>query len=68
MAQNDENYEVCHCIGVTYRDIEDAMLGTNNFSNLLDAFKHVQDATSCTTGCGGCYQNILDCISEIMNG
>jgi NAD(P)H-nitrite reductase large subunit len=54
-------------MGVTYADVEDAMHGLDKFSEVLDTFKKVQDATSCSTGCGGCYNEILDAISEIMH-
>ena len=30
------------------------------------AFKDVQDITHCSTGCGGCYEKVLDVISELM--
>ena len=39
-----------------------------NFDSVLEAFEDVQKATSCSTGCGGCYQQVLDIISEIMMG
>ncbi|MDD6101915.1 MAG: (2Fe-2S)-binding protein [Clostridiales bacterium] len=63
-----ENYEICHCMGVTYGDIEAAMHETNQFGEVLDTFKHVQEATSCSTGCGGCYNDVLKVISDIMHG
>ena len=62
-----ENYEICHCMGVTFADVEDAMHSMEKFSDVLDTFKHVQEATSCSTGCGGCYNEILEAISEIMH-
>jgi NAD(P)H-nitrite reductase large subunit len=62
-----ENREICHCMGVTYADVEDAMHATEKFSDVLDVFKKVQEATSCSTGCGGCYDHILEAISEIMH-
>lgn len=67
MANTDENIEICHCKKVTYRDVEDAMTDNQNFGDVLETFKHVQEATECSTGCGKCYNNILDAISEIMN-
>jgi NAD(P)H-nitrite reductase large subunit len=54
-------------MGVTYADVESAMHTMDNFSDVLDAFKHVQEATSCSTGCGGCYDEILGVISEVMH-
>lgn len=62
-----QDREICHCMKVSYFDVADAMHSMDNFSDVLDAFKHVQEATSCSTGCGGCYDNILDAISEIMS-
>lgn len=62
-----ENIEICHCMGVMYSDIEEAMHSGDNFSEVTAAFKHVQDATSCSTGCGGCYERVLEVISEIMH-
>ena len=45
-----ENREICHCMGVTFADVEDAMHSMEKFSDVLDTFKHVQEATSCSTG------------------
>ncbi len=62
-----ENREICHCMGVTYADVEKAMHSMDKLSDVMDTFKHVQELTSCSTGCGGCYNEILDTISEIMH-
>ncbi len=40
-----ENREICHCMGVTFADVEDAMHSMEKFSDVLDTFKHVQEAT-----------------------
>lgn len=61
-----ENYTVCNCMKVSYGDIEDALHNHTSFSNVLEAFKGVQLATKCSTGCGGCYHKVLDIISELM--
>jgi NAD(P)H-nitrite reductase large subunit len=61
-----ENYTVCNCMKVSYGDIEDALHNLNSFSDVLEAFKGVQLATKCSTGCGGCHQKVLDIISELM--
>ncbi len=53
---------------VSYSDIADAMHNLTKFDDVLSTFKKVQDVTSCSTGCGGCHQKVLDIISEIMNG
>lgn len=61
-----ENYTVCNCMKVSYGDIEDALHRNTNFTDVLEAFKGVQLATKCSTGCGGCHQKVLDIISELM--
>ena len=63
-----ENYTVCHCKQVSYADIANALDTSKNFDSVLEAFKSVQEVTSCSTGCGGCHQRVLDIISEIMMG
>lgn len=64
---SNENHEICHCMGVTFADVEDVMHHMTRFEDVLDVFKEVQAQTHCSTGCGGCYDNILDAISEIMH-
>ena len=61
-----ENYMVCNCKQVSYADIANALDTSKNFDSVLEAFKSVQEVTSCSTGCGGCHQKVLDIISEIM--
>ena len=61
-----ENYTVCHCKQVSFKDIADALETHKSFDSVLSAFEDVQNITSCSTGCGGCYQQVLDVISEIM--
>ncbi len=61
------NYTICNCKQVTYFDVEDALRNHTAFESVEEAFKDVQKITNCTTGCGGCYQKILDAISEIMH-
>lgn len=63
-----ENYTVCNCKQVTYHDIVTALHQSENFSSVLGAFDHVKDVTHCSTGCGGCYQKVLDIISKEMMG
>lgn len=63
-----ENYTVCNCKQVKYSDIADAMHNSSHFDDVLSAFEGVQKVTHCSTGCGGCYQKVLDIISEIMSG
>jgi len=61
-----ENYTICNCRKVSYFDVEDALHSHDDFANVQKAFEHVQEVTHCSTGCGGCYENILSAISEIM--
>ncbi len=63
-----ENYMVCNCKQVSYANIADAISGTNKFGDVLGAFEDVQNVTNCSTGCGGCYQKVLDIISDLMSG
>lgn len=62
-----ENYMICNCKQVSFFDVEDALHRHESFSDVDKAFQHVQDVTHCSTGCGGCYQKILDAISELMH-
>ena len=61
-----ENYMVCNCKQVSYADIANALHTHKNFDSVLAAFDEVQKFTNCSTGCGGCYQKVLDVISEEM--
>ena len=63
-----ENYIICNCKQVGYADISDAIHNHDKFDDVLSAFEDVQKVTNCSTGCGGCYQSVLDVISEIMSG
>jgi NAD(P)H-nitrite reductase large subunit len=63
-----ENYTVCNCAQVDYNTIATAVETHTKIENLSDVFKDVQNVTHCSTGCGGCYQKVLDIISEILMG
>ena len=63
-----ENYIVCNCKQVSFKDIADALETQKSFDGVLSAFEDVQKTTQCSTGCGGCYQKVLDIISELMMG
>ena len=63
-----ENYMVCNCKQVIYVNIADVLSNNNKFDDVLKAFKDVQEVTHCSTGCGGCYNKVLDVISEILMG
>ena len=66
-AKHMENYEICHCKKVSYYDVEDAMQDAKELKDVELAFRHVQEETRCSTGCGGCHDKIMDAVSEIMN-
>ena len=61
-----ENYIICNCKQVSYKDIEQALASQKNMESVLKAFEEVQKITHCSTGCGGCHDKVLDVISEIM--
>ncbi|MGM9635880.1 MAG: (2Fe-2S)-binding protein [Candidatus Avispirillum sp.] len=59
---------MCKCNKVTYFDILDEIHRHSDIDNLLDMFEDVKDATRCSTGCGGCYNKVIDIISEEIMG
>lgn len=63
-----ENVIICNCKQVKYNDIVAALHTEKKFDDVLEAFKEVQSVTNCSTGCGGCYQKVLDIISAEMMG
>lgn len=63
----EENREICHCKHVTVLDIEKALHESETFSEVEKSFKEVQNITHCSTGCGGCYEKVLDVISELIS-
>ena len=63
-----ENYMVCNCKQVSFADIANALESHEKFESVLAAFENVQNVTHCSTGCGGCYQKVLDIISKEMMG
>ena len=62
-----ENYMICNCKQVSYFHVEDALHKAEPTENLEELFREVQEITSCTTGCGGCHDKILNAISEIIH-
>ncbi len=67
MKEMTENYEICHCMKVSYVDVERALYESKSFSQVEDAFASVQKITKCSTGCGKCHDEIMRTISEIMH-
>ena len=63
-----ENVIVCNCKKVTYNDIVVALHSQKSFDDVLKTFEAVKSTTNCSTGCGGCYQKVLDIISAEMMG
>ncbi|MBO5714595.1 MAG: (2Fe-2S)-binding protein [Clostridia bacterium] len=63
-----ENYTVCNCMQVSYDDIATALENHTKLEDVIKLFNDVQEVTHCSTGCGGCYQKVLDVISEIIMG
>ncbi len=63
-----ENYIICNCKQVSYKDIEQALERHNKMEDVLEVFEDVQKITRCSTGCGGCHDKVLNVISEIMMG
>lgn len=67
MRSDTVNYVICNCRQVSYFDVEDALQSARGIGDVEAAFREVQQTTRCSTGCGGCYEKILDAISEIMH-
>lgn len=63
-----ENFIVCNCMQVSYKDIVKALSGHTKLEDVMELFSAVQKLTHCSTGCGGCHDKVLDLISEIMMG
>lgn len=63
-----ENTLICKCKKVTLADIENALHSHQSFESVENEFKHVQDVTHCSTGCGGCHDKIMDVISSLISG
>ena len=65
-VKTNQNYTICACNSVSYFDILDAIKNLGSVDKLLDTFEAVKNTTHCSTGCGGCYDKVLQIISEIM--
>ena len=62
-----ENKIICNCKQVSVADIEKALHEHSHFADVEKAFAEVQATTQCSTGCGGCYEKVLDTIADLMN-
>ena len=62
-----ENQIICNCKQVTLFDIEDALKDHKRFEDVEQEFKHVQEITHCSTGCGGCHDKIIAIISDMLH-
>jgi nitrogen fixation NifU-like protein len=54
-----EAVEICHCLGITDKDIEDA------FSKGARTWEALQNATKIGTGCGGCKDKAQEILHEL---
>ena len=61
-----KDFKICNCKNVTYFNILDALEKHSKVENLLDVFEDVKKTTHCSTGCGGCYNRVLEVISDTM--
>ena len=68
MENNNENYMICNCKQVSYADIAKALHNHTKMEDAIKVFEDVQNVTHCSTGCGGCYQKVLEVISEVLMG
>ncbi|MDR2475146.1 MAG: (2Fe-2S)-binding protein [Bacteroidales bacterium] len=58
----DREETVCHCMGVNYGEIMNA-IETGN----LKTIEEVGEATGAGTGCGGCQDMIQDILNEFYS-
>ncbi|MDR2841884.1 MAG: iron-sulfur cluster assembly scaffold protein [Spirochaetaceae bacterium] len=54
----EESEEICHCLGITDKDIEHA------FKNGAHTWEQLQEATKAGTGCGECKKKCLELLHE----
>ena len=58
---------ICNCNQVRYSDIENARHSGTDLQQIEEEFKHVQELTKASTGCGGCHDKVMEVISELLN-
>jgi len=66
IPNSKENYTVCNCNKVSYFDILDTVYKHNKLEAVLDVFEDVKNTTHCSTGCGGCYDKVINIISDVL--
>ncbi|MDR0622926.1 MAG: iron-sulfur cluster assembly scaffold protein [Treponema sp.] len=57
----EEATEICHCLGITDKDIENA------FHNGARTWENLQQATKIGTVCGGCKEKALELLHEFSH-
>jgi len=68
-VKSNTNYTVCKCNNVSFFDILDQVSNQGDIDGLLNIFENVKNTTHCSTDCGGCYDKVINIISEaISNG
>lgn len=63
-----ENQLICNCKKVYLADIEQALHNHKSLGSVEEEFKEIQKQTHCSTGCGGCYEKVLDVIADLLQG
>ncbi len=61
-----ENRIICNCMNVSVADVEKVLDTSNKFHEVENYFSVIQEQTNCSTGCGGCYDDVMDTISKII--
>ncbi|MBD7912569.1 MULTISPECIES: (2Fe-2S)-binding protein [Clostridium] len=56
----EDNDMICNCMGLTVRDIKDAI------DNGAKSFDDVQEATQVATGCGACEESVRELVDELL--
>lgn len=62
------NEVICKCKKVTMADIVRAVNEHSLFSDVEREFEEIQKVTSCSTGCGGCHDKVINILSQIISG
>jgi nitrogen fixation NifU-like protein len=55
----EEATEICHCLGITDKDLENA------FRNGGRTWEHIQQATKIGTACGGCKEKAEEFLHDL---